>query len=271
MSSIKNIKPIKRSRAWFGGKQPWKYRLTYPFNVFISYVRYYVFRQSRVSYLGKAFYYDAKVTPLGLMLYPEEVGLILDNIQGELKYVLDIGANIGQFAVTLSELSPQTTIHSFEPLPSTYQLLRENVVAINNITTYQLGVGKKGNHSMFYLPSRSVNASFIKNNANYRLKDQRSKRTTVEITDTVSASTQRKKYDLIKVDVEGYEYQTIQNLKDIQTKYLYIEVTGSGREKRYKHSALFNEIQKSFGDFDIVYITRASKSKFETLLSFSAS
>lgn len=54
--------------------------------------------------------------------------------------VLDIGANVGAFAVWAAARWPGCEIHCYEPHPENAKLLRQNARAIPNCTTYELAV-----------------------------------------------------------------------------------------------------------------------------------
>src|SRR5436190_12836902 len=41
--------------------------------------------------------------------------------------VADVGANFGAFTVTMARLAPDARVLAFEPAPSTFRLLRDNV------------------------------------------------------------------------------------------------------------------------------------------------
>src|SRR5215471_14295105 len=51
--------------------------------------------------------------------------------------ILDVGANVGQFAVAAAILMPSAAIHSFEPLPACVQRFRRNTQRFKNITIHQ--------------------------------------------------------------------------------------------------------------------------------------
>lgn len=266
IKALKNLRPIKRNKAWLGSSLKAGQKASYYPAIVASYAGY-VFKRNTVRFLGTTLAYDSRVTPLALMMYPEEIDLILKYTGKDLKNVLDVGGNIGQFPVTLAKIAPNAKIDSFEPNPLSFELLRTNTADFKNIRIFNLGIGKRGKHTMYYTPKRTVNASLIRQNATYRTAGQ-SKKVTVEIIDDVAKVTKRSKYDLVKIDVEGYEYEVVKRLKGIKAKYLYIEITGSGRQKDYSHAQLFTAIKSSFGEFDIKYVTRQSDSKFETLLQF---
>ena len=49
----------------------------------------------------------------------------------DIKTVLDVGANVGKFAVHFAEIFPEATIHSFEPIQSVFSQLEQNTKGYN--------------------------------------------------------------------------------------------------------------------------------------------
>ena len=58
--------------------------------------------------------------------------------------LLDVGANIGDYSKELVSVFPNSSIiYAFEPLPSTYKMLTENVKTIPNISCHNVGMSDK--------------------------------------------------------------------------------------------------------------------------------
>ena len=58
--------------------------------------------------------------------------------------VVDVGAGVGEFALAAADRLPRATILAFEPAPSTFRLLQENVESAGatiHIAPYAIGVG----------------------------------------------------------------------------------------------------------------------------------
>lgn len=65
--------------------------------------------------------------------------------------MIDIGGHVGLFAVRAAPLARR--LFSYEPVPSNYDLLLENVRGLPQVTAYPLGVaGQSGPRSMFASP-----------------------------------------------------------------------------------------------------------------------
>ncbi|MBX2800075.1 MAG: FkbM family methyltransferase, partial [Myxococcales bacterium] len=76
--------------------------------------------------------------------------IILDDVygirgldHGRVQYVLDVGANIGFFAVMARMLYPRAKIIAVEPIPATLDILRQNIAELDiAVDTCALGTGQ---------------------------------------------------------------------------------------------------------------------------------
>lgn len=264
----KNLKLVERNKEWLGSPISPSHKLGYYPHLVLSYVNLLANKVKHIKYLGEKFYYDNPATPLNLQNYPHEIAYkILRFLPEKPEYVLDVGANLGQFARTMSALAgDDCKIDSFEPNPLVFELLKKN--ASEAIRPHLLALGDEvGELSFYFEENRSGIGSFFKDNAGNADKVKSIK---VKVTDDASKATGRTNYDLVKVDVEGFEYQALQGLKNITTKYLYIEASGAGRSRSYSDAGLIELIKNNFGDFDILYHSKfqSGEPTYEMLLRF---
>lgn len=236
----RNLKPLRRNAEWLRSPVPLPEKLRY----YPAVLRAYAGFGKRVRYLGSGFVYDNPATPLNLMHYPSEVGGLRDLLRGPCR-VLDVGANLGQFARTLTYLAPDCLIDCFEPNPDVFEMLLRN--ATPAMRTFPYAVGRP--HGPFYYePGRSAAGSFLRTNAG----DQgRLRELSVRHATDVAAVTGCDSYDLVKVDVEGFEVEAVAGLAGIRTRYLYMEVSGSGRARNFSDAQLMETIAATLGPFDI--------------------
>lgn len=91
----------------------------------------------------------------------KEVELFLGML-GNASTLLDIGANIGYYSISAAKAFPQLQIHSFEPMPKTYQYLVRHV-AMNEVSTihsHNFGFSEEEQDlTFYYYPEGSGNAS----------------------------------------------------------------------------------------------------------------
>ena len=117
--------------------------------------------------------------------------------------ILDIGANIGSHSIYWSRERNAKKVYAFEPLDTTYDILTKNI-ELNNledtITSYNFGLyNKETNARILYFWKENLGGtSFIPDgNGGFKLK-------------TLDSLDIKEKIDLIKIDVEGAEVQTIE-------------------------------------------------------------
>lgn len=159
-------------------------------------------------FLNKKFgYVDKYIYDFGI--YEKD---IIDSIRKELTpemTMLDIGGNIGQHSLILAPYCKQ--IFAFEPIPEIYEEFSNSIKAnsYKNIFLKNCAIGNKKETKEFYFNVANTGASsFIKNNNN-------SKKLSVEIELLKNALPKNQKFDIVKIDVEGYEAVVILGNKEI--------------------------------------------------------
>lgn len=265
----KILDTLKINKAWLKSQLPFSTKLAhYPRSV-ASITKNVISGKGEINYLGHMFEYDNKFSPILLQNYPYEIQHdLLRYLAKPPATVLDIGANIGQFITTVSYYTNNKIVADvFEPNPSVIDQLTQNTKHIKNLRIYNMGVGEQGKTEMFYEPGRSAVGSFIKANAGTK---QNLKKVSIDVVSDVAASTKRKNYDLVKIDVEGYEYEVIKQIEGIKMKYLFLEISTVQREKHYSHSELFRLIENKFGKYDILFSSALTKDQqmFNILVEF---
>lgn len=148
------------------------------------------------------------------------------------KTILDVGANVGQFAVASAKLFPNSRIHSFEPVPACVEKLRKNVSGLANVTIHPLALGDGKGEATFHVNSHAHSSSILPLSDAHRdaFPEARESGTiSVEVStlDAVFADTELDGPALLKLDVQGYEPQTLrggaETLKRID--YVVMEVS----------------------------------------------
>jgi FkbM family methyltransferase len=130
--------------------------------------------------------------------------------------VVDIGANIGYYALLESRLVGKTgRVYAIEPAPDNFKRLRANIALNNyaNIEVFQLAVGNKNGKEKLYL-SASPN---LHNLLGIEGKTGKSK-TYIGAIDIETVTLDeflkdKKPPDLVRMDVEGYEYHITEGMK----------------------------------------------------------
>ena len=130
--------------------------------------------------------------------------------------VLDVGANIGYFTVLLAQkVGPQGKVFAFEPSPDNFALLRKNVETngFSNVVLINKAVSDRQQTLRLYLSKENM--------GDHRIYDSGDARESV-VVDCVSldaclASTPAK-IRLLKMDVQGAEFQVLQGMQSLLNK-----------------------------------------------------
>ncbi len=264
---VANLKLVERNRDWLRGNIPFGEKLRYYPAMAHSLARMARGGPRIVNYLGEPFAFDNPATPLNLQVYPYELTHKVLSAIPQPDTVLDIGGNIGQFSRTAHYLWPDAVIDVFEPNPAPFALLEQNTAHIPAISLFNLAIGSTGRKDFYFERGRSGTGSFIEGNV-AALDSTES--IVVDVTADPGRITGRDFYDLIKIDVEGYEMNVIENLAGVGCTCLYLE--GSlGRLKNYSHDQLFAQIARTFGPYEITYLSEVvpTMGTFEATLRFT--
>ena len=179
--------------------------------------------------------------PIGTDLFED----IKSKINIDIKNIFDVGANIGQTALQFSEAFPNSHILSFEPISSTFDILKNNTRKKINIDCYHFAFGDKINEidvklfdeSQSYLNSLKVKAM----NQYDFAKTEKVKVDTID--EFLKINKQINKIELLKIDTEGYEIQVLKgasySIKTGKIKLIYLE---AGFSKSNNRSTYYPEI-----------------------------
>src|SRR5439155_10543024 len=69
---------------------------------------------------------------------------------GPIATILDVGANVGQFALAATARFPNAVIHSFEPVPDVAATLRRNVKGVRAVTVHGIALGAQTGSLRFH-------------------------------------------------------------------------------------------------------------------------
>jgi FkbM family methyltransferase len=150
--------------------------------------------------------------------------VVSSGVLGTAPLIVDVGANVGQFANAAKLFFPEARIISFEPDPETYADLQVNTHGLRDVDLDNIGLGDREGVLTFYRHKLSVMSSF-----GVQADDMAHHRGSTELPvrrlDAVLDSDDRP--DLLKIDVEGFERQVLQGAWETVTRsrYILIEVS----------------------------------------------
>ena len=126
--------------------------------------------------------------------------------------VLDIGANIGYYALIESQLVGKGgTVYAIEPVKRNYKMLQSNVHlnGLLNVSTYQFAFGDQDRHAEIFVSNKSNLCAMSKEAVGGEVLGVQD----VEVHTVDQFLADKKQPSLVRMDVEGYEYEIIKGMK----------------------------------------------------------
>ncbi len=134
-------------------------------------------------------------------------------IRGDVKTFtfFDVGANIGEYSKHLVSIFPALEGHLFEPLPECIECLKLSFAENNSIYINECAVSdSEGVLNLWFDTSRSSHASFF-NRESFKNKGRSIAVKTITL-ESYIAEKSIAHINLLKVDVEGYEFHVLKGL-----------------------------------------------------------
>ena len=146
--------------------------------------------------------------------------------------VIDVGANVGQFAVSSAKLFSHAKVYSFEPNPQCVTLLRNNVKSLTNISVFPVALGDIVGELNFHVNAHSHSSSLLPLAKHHRGAFPDAKEVdviSVEVStlDSVFSNLTLKEPVLLKLDVQGYESQALRGGRETlkRVDFVVLEVS----------------------------------------------
>lgn len=134
--------------------------------------------------------------------------------------VLDIGANVGGFAVWVCENS-NYMVHCYEPVPNNFELLKKNTKGMK-VSLHNVAVTEKHGTEKMYLGKHNCGESSL-----YHGEEQSDETVDVNTFDAKELP----EADIVKIDTEGAE---VMILKHIKFKPLIYVIEYHSEDNRYE-------------------------------------
>jgi FkbM family methyltransferase len=139
----------------------------------------------------------------------------LSRLGPDLKMVFDVGANVGDMTMSMCKWFPDATVHAFEPYSKTFEILRTRVEASpyrDRVRLHNLGFyDKKGTAPLHVTSFHGANSLVAVSPAyhvfNPHIREEGSEDVQLVRLDDFVAEAGITQIDLMKVDVEGAEFE----------------------------------------------------------------
>nr|WP_294794369.1 FkbM family methyltransferase [uncultured Mucilaginibacter sp.] len=159
-------------------------------------------------------------TILSTGTYEDEIGKLIKISLKEGDNALDIGGNIGLQSLRMSAcIGSEGKIYAFEPLHHIQEKFKKNM-ALNkasNVTLFEVALSDESGEMSFELDKNTWNQG------TFSLKNEvtgtDTQKVIIKIADELPEIQQLEKLALIKIDVEGFEYNVLRGLKATLQKH----------------------------------------------------
>ncbi len=159
--------------------------------------------------------------------------------------IVDIGANRGQFALAARAITDAKVI-SFEPLPEVAAIYRKVFADDSAVTLHVAAIGEKSERKLIHLSARDDSSSLLEiGNAQSDFYPGTHEVGTLEIKvgtlDEFITKDELVSPAMLKLDVQGYEMQSLMGCRSLIGNFDYIYCECSFVEL-YKHQKLAGEV-----------------------------
>jgi FkbM family methyltransferase len=174
------------------------------------------------------------------------------------KTVIDVGANVGQFAVACKRIFSGATVHSFEPLPECAAKLKQNVAKLAGVRVYAIALGEQSGEVVFHVNSHSHSSSILALGDRHRrafphAREMHTIKVPVSTLDLEMKSIPLEGPVLLKLDVQGYEPQVLEGATETLKRVDYVLLEASFRPM-YEGERTFMEIARTMEEREFEFL-----------------
>jgi FkbM family methyltransferase len=171
--------------------------------------------------------------------------------------VIDIGANVGDFAFSTHPLFPNAQFYSFEPLPDCYDQMLRHLKHLPRHQALNLALGDESGELTFQRSSHGPSSSFLKMSDTHKSAfpssaDSMPVKVKVERLDTVMQGLTITEPLLVKIDVQGYEAHVLRGGAQTIHRAAMVIVETSFKTL-YEGQPLFTDVQRTLSEWGFSY------------------
>lgn len=199
---------------------------------------------------GAGFHKSGELTQLNFIYRTLKPGKVI---------AFDVGANIGGYAISLSNHLPSDAlIYSFEPSKETFNILKENTKHISSIIPLNIGLGSTNERVDLYSDSKESTLASIyqRNLSHFNLELNQREVVEIRTIDSIMEEFNLDHIDFLKIDVEGNELNVLKGAShSINKDLIYriqFEMGGTNIDARTYFQDFFYLLHKKFNIYRIV-------------------
>jgi FkbM family methyltransferase len=171
-------------------------------------------------------------------------------------FIVDVGANRGQFALISSKIFPRAKIHSFEPLEEPAQIFQRIFGSDPNVILHTCAIGREKTTATIHVTKDDDSSSLlpitkIQSDMSPGTAEKETRQVMVYPLSQVIDPASIPLASLLKIDVQGYELDVLQGCEDILQKFSYLYVECSFVEL-YQGQAFVHEVISYLNQFGLI-------------------
>lgn len=170
--------------------------------------------------------------------------------------IFDVGANVGQSIEKFRSEFPRSTIHSFEPSPTTFEKLKKHAIGFKDVHLWNCALGSSSGQMTFFENTCSDMSSFLPPDKYSWGTIKQETLVEVNTVDKFCQEMDIQRIDILKADTQGFELEVFKGAEhSIGTKkigLIYFEFTFSGM---YKNSPSFAEVYNFLESRDFLLVS----------------
>lgn len=148
-------------------------------------------------------------------VYEPEILRLLRAYVAEDSVCLDVGSNIGQHALFMAHLAKEGKVYAFEPIKSLFEQINKSKERNNfeNLMVENIGLSDKNEVVTIHINNLNFGMSTIIPRKDFNASE------TIRTRIFSDFWNDRLRIDVVKIDVEGYEYQVLRGMEKELRKY----------------------------------------------------
>ncbi len=168
--------------------------------------------------------------------------------EGNCAVIFDVGANIGDTAISYHQLFPAAKIYAFEPFPASFTSLSDRVSGISKIRTFQNGIADRSGKMKFYVNhNTSTNSLLVPQKMGLSSDKQVANKNNIEVEvitiDNFCEANNIIAIDILKLDIQGGELAALKGAaKMLANKKINLIYTEAYFRQQYIDQPLLHEI-----------------------------
>jgi FkbM family methyltransferase len=180
--------------------------------------------------------------------------------------LFDVGANVGQTTCEMRKYFPKSSIHCFEPINSTFDILRKNLGHDQETILNNVALGDKDGEALIYLREESLINSLL----NVVSADEKQVPESQKITQRVeilSGDNYLKSINMdslffLKIDAEGFDLEVLKGFEETllrkKINFILAETSFDKMDSSHGNFFLLNKHLNQFGYtvtgfYDLIY------------------